>query len=104
MFEARVRKPRILNEGGKLIFFLTKQAWKTILLAGMYGVWMAYDALVGSVTLWAGAASLLAWAIITYSAVFPGAVADVIQSQAQVSYATLPSFPLNFTRCTLCVG
>ena len=32
------------------------------------------------------AASLVAWLIITYSAVFPGAIADVMQSRAQVFY------------------
>jgi hypothetical protein len=62
----------------------------------MYGVWAAYDALFGNVALWAGAASLVAWLIITYSAVFPGAIADVIQSRAQVSlFATLPHHPIH---------
>jgi len=61
------------------------QAYKTIILAGMYGMWVVYDAIVGgSVTaLWAGAASVTAWMIIAYSAIGPGAVADVMQAQAQ---------------------
>jgi len=61
------------------------QAYKTIILAGMYGMWVVYDASVGGsvVALWAGAASVAAWLIIAYSAIGPGAVADVMQAQAQ---------------------
>ena len=44
-----------------------------------------YDAvLAGGISpLWMGAASIISWAIIAYSAIGPGAVADVMQSRAQ---------------------
>jgi drug/metabolite transporter (DMT)-like permease len=62
------------------------QAYKTCLLAGWYAVWVAYDAsrVVGGMwALWPAAGSLLPLAIICYSAIGPGAVADVMQSRAQ---------------------
>lgn len=61
------------------------QAWKTIILGGFYGLWACYDAFYagGFGPLWVGATSIAAWAILAYSAVGPGAVADVMQNQAQ---------------------
>ena len=60
------------------------QAVKTMVLAGLYLAWAAVDAVNATargaqlVSLWpAGWTSALAWGVLAYSAVVPGAIADV---------------------------
>ncbi|EKX34567.1 hypothetical protein GUITHDRAFT_80436 [Guillardia theta CCMP2712] len=78
----------IMEKGGDSVRI---QAWKTIILGGLYGLWALADAVkaVGAgqtvSSLWpgAGAGSLTAWIILLFSAVGPGAIADVMQARAQ---------------------
>ena len=76
---------------------LPLQALKTLLLAGLYGGWCGASAVtayasggmeaVGS--LWTGWRSLSAWGLLLFSAIGPGALADVLQQlgQSKVSAA-----------------
>jgi len=65
------------------------QAVKVILLGVLYSFWAIGDgmrivAAGGSVvSLWPGYTSWLAWAVLLYSAIVPGAVADVMQARGQ---------------------
>mmetsp|Transcript_4452 Transcript_4452/g.16250 ORF Transcript_4452/g.16250 Transcript_4452/m.16250 type:complete len:344 (+) Transcript_4452:816-1847(+) len=76
----------IMEKGGDSVRI---QAWKTIILGGLYGLWALADAVkaVGAgqtvSSLWPGAGSLTAWIILLFSAVGPGAIADVMQARAQ---------------------
>ena len=69
------------------------QAMKVILLAFLYCVWAAVDGarIVSAggawIALWPGWRSGLAWAVLLYSAVVPGAAADVLQARGQVKVA-----------------
>ena len=69
------------------------QAVKAVLLACLYCVWAAFDgarivAAGGALTaLWPGWRSRLAWAVLLYSAVVPGAAADVLQARGQAKVA-----------------
>jgi drug/metabolite transporter (DMT)-like permease len=65
------------------------QAVKVAIIAALYCVWAAVDgarlvaaggALVG---LWPGWRSMLAWGVLAYSAIVPGALADVLQARGQ---------------------
>ena len=65
------------------------QAVKVILLGFLYTFWAVADGariVAGGGTwlqLWPGYTSVLAWAVLLYSAVVPGAVADVLQARGQ---------------------
>lgn len=66
---------------------LSSQAWKTIILAGMYFVWMFVEVVKSGWAwhlLWPGlTGSFVGLAVLAFSAIGPGAIADVMQSQAQ---------------------
>ncbi len=65
------------------------QAVKVILLGIFYCIWAALDGgrIVAAggqwIALWPGWASMLAWGVLFYSAVVPGALADVLQARGQ---------------------
>jgi len=66
------------------------QSIKTTLLATLYSVWFGFSALQLALTegatisaLWPGWKNMTAWALLLYSAVGPGAIADVLQQQGQ---------------------
>lgn len=65
------------------------QAVKTMVLAVLYLLWASTDAFgalskgLALRTLWPGCASALAWGVLLYSAVVPGAIADVAQGRGQ---------------------
>lgn len=65
------------------------QAVKVALIGGLYCVWAAFDCarVLASgaplTVMWPGYTSLLAWAVLLYSAVVPGALADVLQARGQ---------------------
>jgi drug/metabolite transporter (DMT)-like permease len=76
------------------------QALKCVLLAAGYCAWAGVDLLraagaagaggagagglaAAAAALWPGAACAAAWAALTYSAVIPGALADVLQARGQ---------------------
>lgn len=75
---------------GKRYAEIPLQAIKTTLLATLYSVWFAFSALTLAFTpgatvasLWPGWKNITAWALLLYSAVGPGAIADVLQQQGQ---------------------
>jgi drug/metabolite transporter (DMT)-like permease len=65
------------------------QAIKVAIIAALYCVWAAVDGarLVAAggalVALWPGWRSMLAWGVLAYSAIVPGALADVLQARGQ---------------------
>lgn len=72
------------------------QAWKTVILAGMYAIWAAADiakymsaggpaggAAAAALAPWAGWTYVAAWGIIAFSAFVPGYLADVLQAKGQ---------------------
>lgn len=75
---------------GKRYAEIPLQSIKTTLLAMLYSVWFGFSALQLVFTkgatiaaLWPGWKNMTAWALLLYSAVGPGAVADVLQQQGQ---------------------
>ena len=68
---------------------LNLQFTKTAFLAGMYGLWFLSEALAtlksgGTLLqLWSGFQSIPVWILLAYSAVGPGAIADLLQQQGQ---------------------
>lgn len=69
------------------------QAVKVILLSFLYVLWALADgaslarAGAGWAALWPGWRSGLAWGVLLYSAIVPGAAADVLQARGQVKVA-----------------
>jgi len=62
------------------------QAGKTVLLGVLYGLWcLATTLTTGDNILWVGWQNPLAWAFLLYSALGPGTVADILQTQGQKS-------------------
>jgi len=59
------------------------QAVKTFALAILYSIWFGAAAIQSNVPLWLGYASVTAWALLLYSAAFPGSIADIIQQKGQ---------------------
>lgn len=59
------------------------QAIKTVLLAVLYTIWFVAASIQSDVPLWLGYTNLTAWAVLFYSALGPGTVADVIQQKGQ---------------------
>jgi drug/metabolite transporter (DMT)-like permease len=65
------------------------QAVKVAIIAALYCVWAAVDGArlvaAGSavVGLWPGWRSAVAWGVLAYSAIVPGALADVLQARGQ---------------------
>ena len=78
-----------ISSVGKRYPEIPLQALKTTLLACLYGVWFVTSAgkllIEGSpiTTLWFGWKNLAAWGMLLYSAVGPGAIADVLQQVGQ---------------------
>ena len=78
-----------ISSVGKRYPEIPLQALKTTLLACLYGVWFVTSAakllMEGSpiTTLWFGWKNLAAWGMLIYSAVGPGAIADVLQQVGQ---------------------
>jgi len=88
------------------------QALKTILLAPLYCVWAFFNVtqLGGFASAWPGYTSLTAWLILIYSAIVPGALADVFQArgqekvepaEAQVILSSEPLFSAAFSAAIL---
>lgn len=88
------------------------QALKTILLAPLYSIWAVVDVvrLGGFMNAWSGYSSLTIWLILIYSAIVPGALADVFQArgqekvepaEAQVILASEPIFSAVFSAAIL---
>ncbi|KAK1736364.1 drug/metabolite transporter (DMT) family transporter [Skeletonema marinoi] len=79
------RTSQIANKYSELDLQFTKTAF----LAGMYGIWFLFEALStlksgGTLLqLWSGFQSIPVWIILAYSAVGPGAIADLLQQQGQ---------------------
>ena len=74
------------------------QAWKTVILAVLYCVWAAADAIKyataapGTVAApWAGWTNPLAWAVLAFTAIVPGYLADVCQAKGQESVSASES-------------
>lgn len=63
------------------------QFWKTVMLAALYTLWFIVAQYMSEESLWAGYNNVVAWLLLFYSALGPGAVADVIQQKAQASIA-----------------
>jgi drug/metabolite transporter (DMT)-like permease len=59
------------------------QALKTTFLAVLYSVWMVWETKATGACQWLGWGNLTAWALLLYSALGPGTVADVLQQQGQ---------------------
>jgi drug/metabolite transporter (DMT)-like permease len=59
------------------------QAVKTFSLAILYSVWFGIALIQSDVPLWLGYTSVVAWALLFYSALGPGTIADVIQQKGQ---------------------
>jgi len=62
---------------------INMQAIKTFFLAVFYTMWFLVASARSEVGLWLGYGSVLAWVLIFYSALGPGAVADIIQQAGQ---------------------
>ena len=64
---------------------LDLQFTKTTFLAGMYGIWFLSTAWKsdGLLQLWPGFQSIPVWVLLAYSAIGPGAIADLLQQQGQ---------------------
>jgi len=79
------RTSQIANKYSELDLQFTKTAF----LAGMYGIWFLFEALStlksgGTLLqLWSGFQSIPVWILLAYSAVGPGAIADLLQQQGQ---------------------
>jgi len=63
------------------------QFWKTVILASLYTVWFLISQWHSEVSLWAGYGNVVAWLLLFYSALGPGAIGDVLQQKAQASIA-----------------
>lgn len=59
------------------------QAAKTFLLAILYSIWYALAQLQSDINLWTGWHDWITWMLIFYSALGPGALADIIQQKGQ---------------------
>ena len=59
------------------------QAFKTTFLAILYSGWLAWETTTSGVCQWLGWQNLTAWALLVYSALGPGTVADVLQQKGQ---------------------
>jgi drug/metabolite transporter (DMT)-like permease len=59
------------------------QAWKTTVLAVLYSAWMIWETTTSGACQWVGWQNGTAWALLLYSALGPGTVADVWQQQGQ---------------------
>lgn len=90
------------------------QALKTVFLAPLYCAWAAADAFRGGSfslsLLWPNPWSITVWLLLAYSAVVPGALADVFQArgqervpaaEAQVILASEPIFSAGFSAAFL---
>lgn len=80
---------RLSELGAKGLSTDLTQAVKTVVLAFLYLAWVATDAFgamskgLAMVSLWPGWQSTLAWGVLAYSAIVPGAIADVAQGRGQ---------------------
>ncbi|KAL7498187.1 hypothetical protein ACHAWT_006081 [Skeletonema menzelii] len=94
-----LRTSQIANKYSELDLQFTKTAF----LAGMYGLWFLSEALStlnsgGTLLqLWSGFQSIPAWILLAYSAVGPGAIADLLQQQGQKEVTASES---NIILCT----
>ena len=61
------------------------QAGKTAILGALYSTWWLISTTVTGENLWLGWRNPVAWALLLYSALGPGTLADVLQSQGQKS-------------------
>ena len=59
------------------------QAFKTTFLAVMYSGWLVWETTTSGACQWLGWQNLTAWALLVYSALGPGTVADVLQQKGQ---------------------
>ena len=75
---------RLSQMGGKFDE-VPLQAGKTALLGVLYSLWCAVSTLTTGDNLWLGWQNPLAWAFLLYSALGPGTLADILQTQGQKS-------------------
>ena len=61
------------------------QAGKTAILGGLYSIWWLLSTTISGQNLWIGWRNPVAWAFLLYSALGPGTLADVLQTQGQKS-------------------
>lgn len=86
---------RLSELGAKGLSTDLTQAVKTFVLAGLYLIWTGVDAAAvlakgGSLlSMWPNWTSTLAWGILAYSAIVPGALADIMQARADLCRADL---------------
>jgi drug/metabolite transporter (DMT)-like permease len=66
---------------------ITLQAAKTFILALLYSAWFVVAAISSATSLWPGWTNLAVWGLIFYSALGPGAFADIIQQKGQAVIA-----------------
>lgn len=59
------------------------QAAKTVILAGLYSIWFVTAQFQSNYSLWQGWDDWISWALIFYSALGPGTLADIIQQKGQ---------------------
>ena len=59
------------------------QAVKNLVLASLYTIWFLLEVIITGERQWLGCTSLAAWAVLFYSALGPGTIADVVQQKAQ---------------------
>jgi drug/metabolite transporter (DMT)-like permease len=67
------------------------QGTKTFYLAVLYSIWFLIASLRSDKCLWSGWQNLGAWAILAYSALGPGTVADLLQQKGQESVSATQS-------------
>ena len=72
-----------MSEWGDFFDEITVQFWKNIFLASMYTIWMLIAAFVSPTSLWPGIADWVSWFALFYSALFPCAIADILQQKGQ---------------------
>jgi drug/metabolite transporter (DMT)-like permease len=73
-----------LSAVGHLYDEVHLQAIKTFVLAVLYSIWCSVEAVIRhGESQWLGWTSITAWALLFYSALGPGTVADVLQQQGQ---------------------
>ena len=67
------------------------QSLKNFFLASLYTIWWAVQTMATGESQWLGWANLVAWALLFYSALGPGTVADLMQQKAQAVVAATVS-------------
>ncbi len=72
-----------LSSVGSSFDEIQMQAAKTALLAILYSVWFVVAQIQSDMSLWSGWKDWITWVLLFYSALGPGALADIIQQKGQ---------------------